>query len=86
MRLATVTLVKDKDKLVLKEGEPPINGMFVVSFVCLKDAERTVYTAERGGSFEFEGETFVLDGIDQKAGTADITQKSSGRSWTVPKE
>lgn len=86
MRLATVTLVKDKDKLVLKEGEPPINGMFVVSFVCLKDAERTVYTAERGGSFEFEGETFVLDGIDQKAGTADVTQKSSGRSWTVPKE
>ena len=86
MRLATVTLVKDKDKLVLKEGDPPINGMYVVSFVCLKDAERTVYTAERGGSFEFEGEEFVLDGIDQKAGTADITQKSSGRSWTVAKE
>ncbi|MBQ3811525.1 MAG: hypothetical protein II839_11990 [Kiritimatiellae bacterium] len=86
MKLATVTLVKDKDKLVLKEGDPPINGMFVVSFVCLKDAERTVYTAERGGSFEFEGEEFVLDGIDQKAGTADVTQKSSGRSWTVPKE
>lgn len=86
MRLATVTLVKDKDQLVLKEREPPINGMYVVSFVCLKDAERTVYTAERGGSFEFEGEEFVLDGIDQKAGTADVTQKSSGRSWTVPKE
>ena len=86
MRLATVTLVKDKDKLVVKEGEPPINGMFVVSFVCLKDAERTVYTAERGGFFEFDGEEFALDGIDQKAGSADVTRKSTGTSWTVPKE
>ncbi|MBQ9726538.1 MAG: hypothetical protein IJV65_03425 [Kiritimatiellae bacterium] len=85
-KLATVTLVKDKDKLVVKEGEPPINGMFVVSFVCLKDAERTVYTAERGGSFEFDGEEFLLDGISQKDGTADITRKSTGTSWTVPKE
>ncbi len=86
VKLATVTLRKDNDTLVVKEGEPPINGMYIVSFVCLKDAERTVYTAERGGSFEFEGEEFVLDGIDQKAGTADITRKSTGRSWTVPKE
>ncbi len=85
-KLATVTLVKDKDKLVVKEGEPPINGMFVVSFVCLKDAERTVYTAERGGSFEFDGEEFLLDGISQKDGTADVTRKSTGTSWTVPKE
>ena len=86
MRLATVTLAKDKDKLVVKEGEPPINGMYVASFVCLKDAERTVYTAERGGSFEFDGEEFLLDGISQKNGTADITRKSTGTSWTVPKE
>ena len=86
MRLATVSLVKDKDTLVLKEGEPPINGMYVVSFVCLKDAERTVYTAERGGSFEFDGEEFVLDGISQKDGTADVTRKSTGASWTVSKE
>ena len=86
MKLATVTLKKDKDTLVVKEGEPPINGMYIVSFVCLKDAERTVYTAERGGSFKFEDEEFLLDGINQKAGTADITQKSAGRSWTVPKE
>lgn len=86
MKLATVTLTKEKDQLVVKEGEPPINGMYVVSFVCLKDAERTVYTAERGGSFEFDGEEFLLDGINQKDGTADITLKSSGRSWTVPKE
>ena len=86
MRLATVTLKKDKDTLVVKEGEPPINGMYVVSFVCLKDAERTVYTAERGGSFEFDGEEFVLDGIAQKDGTADVTRKSTGVSWTVPKE
>ena len=86
MKLATVTLKKDKDTLVVKEGEPPVNGMYIVSFVCLKDAERTVYTAERGGSFEFEGETFLLDGIKQKDETAEITQKSTGRSWTVPKE
>ena len=86
MKLATVTLTKEKDQLVVKEGEAPINGMYVVSFVCLKDAERTVYTAERGGSFEFDGEEFLLDGINQKDGTADITLKSSGRSWTVPKE
>ena len=85
-KLATVTLSKDKDKLVVKEGEPPINGMFVVSFVCLKDADRTVYVAERGGSFEFDGEEFLLDGISQKDGTADVTRKSTGASWTVPKE
>ena len=84
--LATVTLSKDKDKLVVKEGEPPINGMYMVSFVCLKDAERTVYTAERGGSFEFDGETFSLDGIDPKTGSAVLTRKSSKTSWTVPKE
>ena len=85
-KLATVSLIKDKDKLVVKEGEPPINGMYVVSFVCLKDAERTVYTAERGGSFEFDGEEFVLEGIKQKDGTADISRKSTGTTWTVPKE
>ena len=85
-KLATVTLAKDKDKLVVKEGEPPINGMYVVSFVCLKDPDRTVYVAERGGSFEFDGEEFLLDGISQKDGTANVTRKSTGTSWTVPKE
>ena len=84
--LATVTLAKDKDRLVVKEGEPPVNGMYVVSFVCLKDPERTVYTAERGGGFEFDGESFVLDGIDPKAGSAAVTRKSTKKSWTVPKE
>lgn len=85
-KLATVTLAKDKDALVIKEGEPPINGMYVVSFVCVKDAERTVYKAERGGGFEFDGESFLLDDIDQKTGTATITRKSTKKSWTVPKE
>lgn len=85
-KLATVTLAKDKDHLFVKEGEPPVNGMYVVSFVCLKDPERTVYTAERGGGFEFDGETFLLDGIDQKAGSATVTRRSSKKTWTVPKE
>ena len=85
-KLAVVTLAKDKDRLVVKEGEPPVNGMYVVSFVCLKDPARTVYTAERGGGFEFDGESFLLDGIDQKAGSATVTRKSTKKSWTVPKE
>ena len=38
------------------------------------------------GTFEVGQKTFLLDGIKQKDGTADITRKSTGRSWTVPKE
>lgn len=64
----------------------PVSSAFEVTFICTKDSSGETYTARRGESFEFDGDSYKLVSLDDAARSAVVIQKSTGKEIRIPKE